>query len=87
VDDDVAHVGQRLERRPLALARGPGELAGWRGLDGAPEDGSGQVNLLDDLAVLGGHSRPSQREYNARLFSTSSHDTAASGGAPGHRIS
>ena len=42
VDDDFAHMGQRLDRRPLALARGPGELAGRRGLDGAPEDGCGR---------------------------------------------
>jgi hypothetical protein len=56
MDDDVAQVGQRLQRRPLSF---PGRLAEsvWRrGLHGAPDDAGRRPHPLDDRAMLRTHS-------------------------------
>src|SRR5436190_5256952 len=56
VDDDIAQVGQRLQRRPLSF---PGRLAKparRRSLNGAPHDAGRRPNPLEDRAMLRGHS-------------------------------
>src|SRR5256885_1556469 len=57
VDDDIAQVGQSLQRRPLALPRRLAEPSWRRGLHGALHDAGRRPHPLEDRAMLRTHSR------------------------------
>src|SRR5882724_13400722 len=58
VDDDIAQVGQCLQRRPLSLPRRLTEPVWRRGLHDAPHDAGRRPHPLEDHAMLRVHSPP-----------------------------
>src|SRR5438874_2704936 len=65
VDDDIAQVGQSLQRRPLSLPRGLAEPSGRRSLHGALYDAGRRSHPLEDRAMLGAHSQRLRRPRSA----------------------
>src|SRR5205814_956219 len=57
VDDDIAQVGQSLQRRPLSLPRRQAEPSWRRSLHGALYDAGRRPHPLEDRAMLGAHLR------------------------------
>src|SRR6266545_7754475 len=57
VDDDVAQVGQCLQRGPLAFPRRPAEPVRRRILHDAPYDAGRGAHPLEDRAMLRAHSK------------------------------